>query len=814
MCLIERNTAYVNILRGVINPNFNWIRSLAMDSLRNMSEDYKNYLYGSLNHGINILTAEQQMWIYLFSYGLMHQKKLNVAFENIPNTFFNYSTIRIIDYGCGQAIGTMCYADYLRNHNYAQEVKNVTLIEPSEICLKRAALHISKFFPDTEINTIRKKFDELSSDDICCDTNIPTLHIMSNVLDLLDFNLIRFATLIKKNLKGYNQFVCVSPYFSNESKDCRIGQFFSYVGEKNYYNRIFRSNELVADKTWTAQIRCFSTTIESLKLEVTEEDIANGIEDEYGVVYSRSGKMLLKCQNNKLEQYSIRRGTIVICIAAFWECSCLQQITIPDTIRYIGVQAFWNCKALQQISIPNSVLGLGACTFNGCTSLKRIIIPQSVTQIYGGVFSNSPSLQQVSIVNNSIFDIKNKMLIDINSRKIISHFGSDNSVIIPDSITVIENYAFYNSTIEHITIPDSVVNIGDSAFGGCFSLKHIVIRNNAIEDFKKKLHKDLWDKLEEKWTTGISENDLKNGQEDEYGVMYSCSGKRLLKCKNKKLKNYSIKEGTKVICNNAFENCRSLQYIYIPNSVIAIGSSCFVKCELLQKINISDSISCIEDHTLSSCRSLQQISLPDSITKIGNSAFSDCSSLQTIVIPSTVTSIGSGAFKDCTSLQGITIPQSVMSIGGNPFVNCHVLSSKSSRFIFINKMLIDDLEQKIIAYIGNSDSITIPSSVKTIEFMAFAHNRRLQQITIPNSVTNIGEFACDTCIALTTVSILNPVIKIANNAFVKCDSLKKIIIPRRTKKYFKNMLPKYLWKKLTYKSLFSILWQKMKTWFE
>ena len=142
----------------------------------------------------------------------MHQAKLNVAFKNLPKIFFNQPEIRIIDYGCGQGIGTMCYSDFLETNGYAQEVKSVTLIEPSKISLQRAALHTSHFFPETDITTINKRFDELTTDDLSCGEKIPTLHILSNVLDLMEFYLEDLAELIHGNLTGYDLFVCVGPY--------------------------------------------------------------------------------------------------------------------------------------------------------------------------------------------------------------------------------------------------------------------------------------------------------------------------------------------------------------------------------------------------------------------------------------------------------------------------------------------------------------------------------------------------------------------------------------------------------------------------
>lgn len=154
-------------------------------------------------------------------------------------------------------------------------------------------------------------------------------------------------------------------------------------------------------------------------------------------------------------------------------------------------------------------------------------------------------------------------------------------------------------------------------------------------------------KEEEAPSTKVTEEDIKNGLEDEYGVTYSKDGKRLLKAPSwKRYGHYMIKEGTKVICDRAFLWCDSLTSINIPDSVTSIGDSAFTGCE-----------------------SLTSISIPDSVTFFGDLAFSLCSSLACINIPGGVTSIGKGAFSSCNSLTSINIPDSVIKMTGNPFCN-------------------------------------------------------------------------------------------------------------------------------------------------
>ena len=202
--------------------------------------------------------------------------------------------------------------------------------------------------------------------------------------------------------------------------------------------------------------------------------------------------------------------------------------------------------------------------------------------------------------------------------------------------------------------------------------------------------------VEEVLSTKVTKEDLAEAVTDEFGAKYSKDGKRLLKGCD--VEQYKIKEGTKIICDNVFFNCKLLQKVAIPNSVRSIG----------------------------------------------NWALGHCISLQEIAIPNSVTSIGHGAFWDCNSLQEITIPNSVTSIGENPFRKCIChLKSFSKHFIVENNVLYNTDKTTLIAFISKQKTFTIPNSVTSIGYSAFVGCKSLQEIIIPNSVMNIDKGICD-----------------------------------------------------------------------
>ena len=154
-------------------------------------------------------------------------------------------------------------------------------------------------------------------------------------------------------------------------------------------------------------------------------------------------------------------------------------------------------------------------------------------------------------------------------------------------------------------------------------------------------------------STKATKEELKEAFVDEWGVKYSKDGRKLLKAPQELKGCYSVKEGTRIICDDAFFKCSSLTSIVISNSVVSIG-----------------------DNAFKGCNSLSNVVIPNSVTTIEAGAFWDCSSLTSIVIPNSVVSIEDYTFMDCCSLLIIDIPDSVTSIGNSAFSGCNNLSYK------------------------------------------------------------------------------------------------------------------------------------------
>ena len=274
---------------------------------------------------------------------------------------------------------------------------------------------------------------------------------------------------------------------------------------------------------------------------------------------------------------------------------------------------------------------------------------------------------------------------------------------------------------------------------------------------------------EEVWSTEVTDEDLKNAVEDEFGVKYSKDWKRLLKAPAEFEGKYTIREGVKVIGNDAFSGCEFLSSLNIPNSVKNIGNRSFEGCDSLPSVIIPNSVITItgnpfcfwngnlynesesfiyedlvlfnKDKTILVAYRAKETNciIPNSVTRIGNDAFRGCTSICSVNIPNSVISIGDKAFIYCKSLISIIIPNSVISIGNSAFSNCDFLKS-----------------------------INIPNSVTNIGERVFWGCGSIKSINIPNSVTNIGNSALGDCNSLKSINIPNSVTSIGDNAFYGC----------------------------------------------
>jgi superfamily II DNA helicase RecQ len=239
--------SYIKHIQSLLNPSFDAIRSIAMKEIAHLPKAEKDKLWKELDRGTALLNTHFHMCQYLHSFGKMHQAKLLDVFKRIPKLAYQ-NDIEIVDWGCGQAMGTLNLFDYLNGLGLAKNIKKVTLIEPSEVALERGKLHISVLGDSVEVVTIADYFENVNPKAIATSSNRVVLHIFSNILDVAQIDLKHLANLIDGAISSDSYLICVGPLNPTNQ---RIDAFFRYF-DKDLIENIYQyedSNFL--DNGWT-----------------------------------------------------------------------------------------------------------------------------------------------------------------------------------------------------------------------------------------------------------------------------------------------------------------------------------------------------------------------------------------------------------------------------------------------------------------------------------------------------------------------------------------------------------------------------------
>ena len=367
---------------------------------------------------------------------------------------------------------------------------------------------------------------------------------------------------------------------------------------------------------------------------------------------------------------------------AFSNCIRLVSIRIPGNVELIDRGTFANCPNLKTVELGEGIASIGYQSFLNCPNLEKIVIPHSVTNIDDYAFRDCKNLRQVDILNpNAIVSrvafygcsqIKSvtlpEMIVNDQWLKPRDFFGSGSitNVVIADGVKHIGFQAFYGWSLSRLSIPESVVSIGDGAFKNCYGLGQGVITVDGCVLTVNPVHTPDWTLLPMDGDVILPEGTRLIAD----GAFRECTD----------LTSISIPDSVAVIGDYAFSRCASLEGIAIPNGVQKIGKETFYCCSNLSRISLPESISEIGDSAFYHCRGLKQLELPDSIEHIGDRAFSGCYGLKQIVLPESLKEISDGMFYDCLALEYCRIPESIGRIGAYAFSGssgnaCRVLNN-------------------------------------------------------------------------------------------------------------------------------------------
>ena len=370
-----------------------------------------------------------------------------------------------------------------------------------------------------------------------------------------------------------------------------------------------------------------------------------------------------------MEKYGSRINHDVLPRRAFEYASRLRSIVLPDRLKSIGQRAFGGCYDLEEVLMPSRVLELGDCAFEGCGNLKYITLPARLERIGERCFKDCSDLTRLDLPSGllsmgkeafegthltelyipSRCEIDNDQpgnmsylkRFDVDDRN--NRYCSVDGVLydrdcivllkypaartgrcrVPDGVEEIVGWAFYNSKVSDVELPETLTRLGRSAFAGSGSLRSIVLQGSLT-------------------TIPVA------AFED---------------CRN--LEEIELPSSLTRINERAFHECNSLRaLLYDPGQLRQVGKQAFDRCYELTSLDLSG-VTVIEEKTCYECKALRSVQLSDYVTSIGKEAFRRCKSLTQFVLPSTVSTVEKEAFRECTSLSEISLNESLLTLGDN-----------------------------------------------------------------------------------------------------------------------------------------------------
>ena len=427
------------------------------------------------------------------------------------------------------------------------------------------------------------------------------------------------------------------------------------------------------------------------------------------------------------------------------EYELVENLVIPNTVTHISAYAFYKCTSIKSISLSDSVTTVGQDAFWGCNGVTQLEIPANVTSIESGAFAMG-GLETINVnADNSVYYSIDNCIINLANKRLV--VGCKNSITPTDgSVTSIGGGAFGNSTqLTNITIPSSITSIEERAFSGSG------ITNLIVPDTVERIGIGAFEGYKGSSITLPFIGERKDGTGiTRFGYIFGLSTDKSYMSHNvpRILTTVVITGGTEVD-QSAFDGCRYIKTVIIPDSVTRIRSSAFRYCE-----------------------SLTSITIGSGVTSIGFDAFEYCDSPKTVYYNGDMTSWFNISFVEGYNTNPLYIDGSSLYIRTN-----------SGEYELVTEYTIPDTITTLksgVFSIPNITSITIPDSVTTIDYYAFAGCRSLTHVTMGSGVTSIGISAFSRCSSLTNITIPNSVTSIGESAFNGCSSLTSAVFETST----------------------------------
>ena len=462
---------------------------------------------------------------------------------------------------------------------------------------------------------------------------------------------------------------------------------------------------------------------------------------------------------------------------AFLDNKNIKSVIIPDGVQFIYSQAFFGCTSLDEVTIPESVISIGENAFGYYENDDYETVKKD-----GFVINYAKNSAGHLYATRNGFSDESCMIIESDEfgKYLRGYAGNDASVVIPDGVTYIDDEAFkgcdkltkvtipssvdyigYNAfdgcaSLETVIIPDSVTTIGDEAFFGCTSLKNVTIPKNVTSIGAYAFgYYEQDDNPEYMKVDGFKIDYVKGSEAHYYAYVNGFTDEGGL------FVSYWTDEG--VVIRKYAGNDTSYTIPSVVDGKKVVG---------------------ISDAAFKDCTTLKSVVIPEGVTGIMSEAFNGCTSLNKVVLPSTLDNVDNGAFANCPSLKEVTVPSGVSYIGDNAFGYCW--DSENFEYKANDDFTLKYVPNSIAHYYARSNGFVTGDAFGIIERDDDAYIKYYsgdsKTVTIPSTfngkpVSYIAEYAFDGCENIKNVTFSDNLFQINSYAFCNCSSLKEITIP-------------------------------------
>lgn len=505
-------------------------------------------------------------------------------------------------------------------------------------------------------------------------------------------------------------------------KELKLGKNVNYFDGNNFYFTNLETFSIDEDNPYYCsdgvllfdkeKKKVISAPIRDLQSYTIPDSVAEI--GSYGLAYTKLGADTLTDSIVSIEDYGLYE-------AGPYRFS----LVLPSGLKDIGDNAFV-LAGFKSIKFGKNVEEIGEAVFWQCHQLNDIIVDEE--NLYFStdgiaVLSKDKSVlydvRRYNIESYSIPDgvktIKKEAFID----------GEFKSIIIPDSVEIIEGFAFsYMDNLTSISFPDSVTSLDYNVLADCNNLVEVILPNSISK-----------------------------------------------------------------IPSAFLRNCKSLKSIQIPSGVTTIDDYAFSGCTSLEGIQIPSGVTTIDQYVFGGCTSLTEVMLPDTLININANAFKNCTSLESITIPETVDNISDTAFSGCTESLVLNVEEGSYAEEyakkqGIQTVTYAFEANAEADFIYNE---LEDGSIEITGYTGEDTTITIPKQidgklVTSIGASAYFNNTMIKSIRIMDGVSKIDKNAFNTCTSLVRVKLPDSIEEIGDKGFYGCSNISSFNIPNNLKK--------------------------------